>query len=136
MRQAFDDRERRCEEAIDSDHAAAASFGDLRPPDEALLLEAHGQLCAGEVGAGHVVIGHVEVRGKKPCWETQLGEAGCKAEVIAHVVSDVPAFQEGRLGDVDKVLEWPLHAVGQNDHDQLDIAVEQCDGAVADQLFL
>ena len=77
-----------------------------------------------------------EVRGEQPCWEAQLGKAGCQAKVISDVVSDVRARQESRLGDVDEVFKWPLHAVGQDDNDQLDIAVEQCDRAVSDQLRL
>ena len=71
---------------------------------------------------------------KQPSWQAQLLQTRAKAEVIAHIVGDVAAAQEGRLHDVDDEVQGPLETVGQDEHDELDVAVQQGDGAVAGEL--
>jgi hypothetical protein len=54
--------------------------------------------------------------------------------VIADVVGDVAAAKEGRLDDVNDVVEGALEAVRQDEHDELDVTVEKGDRAVAGEL--
>jgi hypothetical protein len=61
-------------------------------------------------------------------------KAAHEAEVVADVVADVAPDQEGGLSDIDEVLEWPLQAIGHDQHDELDVGIEEGDGAVAGEL--
>jgi hypothetical protein len=55
--------------------------------------------------------------------------------VVADIVADVAATQEGGLGDVNEEVQGALEAVRHDKQDELDVAVEQGDGAVPCQLI-
>lgn len=72
---------------------------------------------------------------EEPTWQAQLTETGRKALVVADVVTDVPSMKECGLGDVNDVIEGALEAVGDDEHDELDVTIQESDGAVAGDFF-
>jgi hypothetical protein len=72
---------------------------------------------------------------ENPPWQAQLLQPSSESKVIAHIVTNVPASQESRLGDVNEVLQRPLHAIAQNEHDKLHIGVKQGQRPVALKLI-
>jgi len=55
--------------------------------------------------------------------------------VVPHIVRDVSPAEEGRLDDIDEVVQGALQPVGQDKHHQLHITIEERDGAVPCQLI-
>ena len=51
--------------------------------------------------------------------------------MVSDVVRDVSAGEEGGLGNVDDIVQGAIEATGDNVHDQLGVAIQEGDGAVA-----
>ena len=113
----------------------AATHEDGRPSNHALGAKAKGIHGAEQPRAVNGVIGLGEVRVEEPTWQAQLTETGRKALVVADVVTDVPSMKECGLGDVNDVIEGALEAVGDDEHDELDVTIQESDGAVAGDFF-
>jgi hypothetical protein len=80
------------------------------------------------------VIGLGEVRVQQPRRQAKLLEPGAETKVVADIVGNVAATEEGRLDYVNDIIHRALEAVGDDEHEQLDIAVEEGDGAIASKL--
>ena len=51
--------------------------------------------------------------------------------MVSDVVRDVSAGEEGGLGDIDDIVQGAVEAIGDDVHDQLGVAIQEGDGAVA-----
>jgi hypothetical protein len=71
---------------------------------------------------------------QQPRWQAKLLEPGAEAEVVADIVRDVAATDEGRLDNINDIVHRALEAIGDDEHEQFDVAVEKGDGAIASQL--
>ena len=119
------------EETVEADLGCSSRKQKFGPVDNAVVTKAHVPKSTEEERAVDRVVGFSEVRVEKPGREAQLLQTGAKAELITDVVRDVSDAEEGRLDNVDDVVEGALEAVGHDEHDELDVAVEQSDGTVA-----
>jgi hypothetical protein len=80
------------------------------------------------------VIGFDLVCGDQEARKTQFTEASAQTHLVPYFIRDVTVAEEGSLHDVDEVVQGPLQPVGDDHHDQFDVAVEQGDGSVACEL--
>jgi hypothetical protein len=71
---------------------------------------------------------------QQPCRQAKLLEPGAEAEVVADIVGNVSATDEGRLDYIDDIIHRALEAIGDDEHEQFDVAVEKGDGAIASKL--
>jgi hypothetical protein len=97
-------REVRRENAVDADSCSAAIHSDAEPAQDARDLEAPGGHDLVEIATVNGVIGLGEVRLNQPTWKAKLFEASCKSKVVADIVTNVTAPEEGTLHDINQEI--------------------------------
>jgi len=71
---------------------------------------------------------------QQPTRKAKLPQAGRQPQVVADVVADVSPPQEGRLSDINHVVQGALKAVGNDGEDQLGVTVQEGDRTIPRQL--
>jgi hypothetical protein len=88
-----------------------------------------------EVGAINIVIGACKVSDEQPCRVTTGMQKLSKAQVVQHILSDVPPLNKSRLEQADHVVKWQVQPVSHCLGQKLDIGIEQRDWPVARQMI-
>jgi len=118
------------EAAVDAHAGCATLVQQLSPPDVSHLIEAHCAHARFQEPPIHCIICSSEICEQQPARMVLFAQVVRQAEVIEHVVSNLPAMDEGGLRGINHRVQGRLQTIGNRLCQDLDIAVEQRDGPV------